>query len=93
MATGRIRFIGALVAIIAIVYAIRLYYVQIIKGPAYRASADAQYVSQSPTVFDRGSIYFTTKDGQNIPAATLDTGYTIAINPSTLKSPEDDFST
>ena len=78
-------------AVVAIIYAARLYYVQIIKGSAYRVTADAQYVSQASSVFDRGTIYFTTKSGNNIPAATLNEGYTIAINPSLLKNPEDDF--
>jgi len=53
--------------------------------------ADAQYVSQSAPTFNRGSIYFTTKDGQELPAATLDTGYTVAIDPEILKNPEDDY--
>lgn len=91
MATGRIRFIGIVVATIAILYIARLYYVQIIKGAAYRSEANAQYVSQASPVFDRGTIYFTTKDGQEIPAATLSTGYTIAIDPHIIKNPEDDF--
>ncbi len=80
-----------MVAGIALLYIGRLYYVQIIEGPSYRLQANAQYVSQSTPIFDRGTIYFTTKDGQELPAATLDTGYTIAINPSILKNPEDDF--
>jgi cell division protein FtsI/penicillin-binding protein 2 len=91
VATGRIRFIGIIVAGVALLYAARLYYVQIIKGDSYRSQADAQYVSQSSPIFDRGAIYFTTKDGVALPAATLDTGYTIAIDPSLVKNPEDDF--
>ena len=91
MATGRIRFIGIAVAAVALLYAARLYYVQIINGTSYRDQADAQYVSQSAPIFDRGAIFFTTKDGQQMPAATLNTGYTVAVNPSLLKNPEDDF--
>ncbi len=89
MRAGRIRFIGIVVAVVALLYGARLYYVQIIKGSAYRAQADAQYVSQSAPIFNRGTIYFTTKNGQELPAATLDTGYTVAIDPEILKNPED----
>jgi len=91
VATGRIRFIGIVVAVVAVLYAARLYYVQIMNGASYRNLADAQYESQTGPIFDRGAIYFTTKDGQQMPAATLDVGYIIAINPSVLKNPEDDF--
>ncbi len=91
MRAGRIRFIGIVVAVVALLYATRLYYVQIIKGSAYRMQANAQYVSQSSPIFNRGTIYFTTKEGQELPAATLDTGYTIAVNPTLLKNPEDDY--
>ena len=80
-----------IVATVALLYAVRLYYVQIIQGSTYRAQANAQYVSQSTPIFNRGTIYFTTKDGQELPAATLNTGYTIAINPRVVKNPEDDF--
>lgn len=91
MATGRIRFIGIIVATVAAIYAARLYYIQIIKGPAYRAMANSQYVSQDAPIFDRGNIFFTSKDGVLLPAATLNTGYAVTIDPLILKSPEDDF--
>ncbi|HUD04293.1 MAG TPA: hypothetical protein VMR73_02255, partial [Candidatus Paceibacterota bacterium] len=91
MTEGRIRFIGIIVAVVALIYAGRLYYLQVMKGSAYRAEADTQYESISAPIFERGTIYFTTKDGQQISAATLSSAYTIAINPTLMKNPEDDF--
>ncbi len=84
----RIRIVLGVVAFFALFVAVRLYYVQIIHGADYLAKADRQYVSGSGGLFDRGSIYFTRNDGTLISAATLSTGFLVAINPQTLTNPE-----
>lgn len=91
MLAKRIRFIGIIVPILAALYIARLYYIQIAEGLSYKREADAQYESVSAPVFDRGGIYFTTKNGRSIPAATLGRGYTVAVNPIVIKNPEDTF--
>jgi cell division protein FtsI/penicillin-binding protein 2 len=45
--------------------------------------AERQYTSQNG-LFDRGSIFFENKDGTLLSAASLKTGYTIAILPNKI---------
>lgn len=84
----RLRLLSAGIVLVALLLVVRLYFVQIVKGADYSLHAEHQYVSSSQVLFDRGSIYFTTKNGTQVSAATLATGFLIAIDPQTLKSPE-----
>lgn len=63
----------------------RLYYLQVMEGPAYRERALDQHVAPQAYAFERGSIYFTDKTGAKISAATLQSGYTIAVIPPALE--------
>lgn len=54
----------------------------------YASRADRQYQSTSKKVFDRGTIFFSNKDGSLVSAATLNSGFIVAINPEVLKNPE-----
>ncbi|MDP2652383.1 MAG: penicillin-binding transpeptidase domain-containing protein, partial [bacterium] len=84
----RIRFLLALVVLAALLIVIRLYFIQIVNGEEYAQKADRQFASGGSGLFDRGSIYFTRKDGALISAATLQTGFLVAINPQTIQDPE-----
>ncbi|MCI5108346.1 MAG: penicillin-binding protein 2 [Candidatus Pacebacteria bacterium] len=84
----RIRLLSVLVLLFGLLLIGRLYYVQILHGESFANKGDRQYVKPNSTVFDRGSIYFTTKDGEKISGATLKTGYIVAINPSILSDSE-----
>jgi len=84
----RIRFILAFVILVAVLIIVRLYFVQIVHGQDYSQKADRQFASGGSGLFDRGSIYFTRKDGVLISAATLQTGFLVALNPQTLLDPE-----
>ena len=85
---SRIRFILALVLLVALAVLVRLYFVQIVHGEEYAQKANRQFASGGSGLFDRGAIYFTRKDGTLISAATLATGFLVAINPQTLTDPE-----
>lgn len=84
----RVRIIAIVVIAIAAVLLARLYFLQIVHGREYRKEAESQYVKQSTNQIDRGSIFFTSKDGTLISAATIGAGYTIAVNPEIIKNPE-----
>jgi cell division protein FtsI (penicillin-binding protein 3)/stage V sporulation protein D (sporulation-specific penicillin-binding protein) len=84
----RIRFILAFIVLVAMLIVVRLYLVQIVDGQGYAQKADRQFSSGGSGLFDRGSIYFTRKDGSLISAATLQTGFLVALNPQTLVDPE-----
>jgi cell division protein FtsI/penicillin-binding protein 2 len=85
---SRIRFVLASIAFIAFLVLVRLYFVQIVHGDDYTQKADRQFASGGSGLFDRGSIYFTDKNTTIISAATLATGFLVAINPQTLTNPE-----
>jgi cell division protein FtsI/penicillin-binding protein 2 len=63
---------------------VSLYWIQILKGSSYAARADKQYEKPQTTVFDRGSIYFQSKDGTTAAAATISNGYLVFVNPKNI---------
>lgn len=88
---SRIRLILGAVVVAALVIIVRLYFVQIVHGEEYSLKADRQFAAGSGGLFDRGSLYFTDKNGAHISAATLATGFVVAINPQTLSDPEEAY--
>jgi len=88
----RARLILSALVLFCLVLIVRLYFVQIIHGDDFSYKADRQYVRPSQSLFDRGSIFFTNRDGGEVPAATLKSGYIIAIDPSVLENPEEVYS-
>ncbi len=84
----RIRLVLLCIVFAALLIVARLYFVQIVHGDEYAQKADRQFSASAGGLFDRGSIYFTRKDGTLISAATLATGFLVAIHPQTLIDPE-----
>lgn len=76
-----------IVGIVALggIIVIRLFMLQVIQSSGYRERAERQYVTPAAGVFDRGSIYFTNKDGHTVAAATIQNGFKAAINPGQVK--------
>ncbi|MDP1707128.1 MAG: penicillin-binding protein 2 [bacterium] len=89
---SRIRLVLIFIILVALGIFLRLYFLQIIQGDEYLLKADKQFSSSGAGLFDRGSIYFTRKDGALISAATLYTGFLVAINPQLLKNPDAAYS-
>lgn len=77
---NKIRAIFCIVVLFALIMVVRLYFLQVVHGQNYTEKADRQYISISVDTYDRGSIYFKDKDGTLISAASLKTGYIIALN-------------
>lgn len=88
---GRLRILSLGLFLVALLLITRLYFVQIVHGADFALRAERQYISASQELFDRGSIYFTRKDGTVISAASLSTGFTIAMAPKRLEDPEAAF--
>ena len=84
----RLRILAGILVFFALFLVARLYFVQIIHGSTYEQQGERQYLSSSQALYDRGNIYFTQKDGTLISAATLETGFLIAIDPEELKDPQ-----
>ena len=86
--TARIRVISAVIFFIGFLLIVRLYHIQINQAEAYREKAERQYVHTAKDVYNRGSIYFTTKDGEKVSAASVTSGYLVAVNPQMITDPE-----
>ncbi len=87
-AIRRIRFITIIVVFLMLILIGRLYMLQIVHGESYREKGESQYVHTVKDLYKRGSIYFTTKDGEKVSAASIRTGYLLAINPTVISDPE-----
>lgn len=84
----RIRIIsGACIAVALLLFA-KLYLVQIVRGGEYSEKADRQYSRPDVELWDRGSIFFMTKDGGAVSAATLKGGFLLSIVPKYITDPE-----
>lgn len=78
---GRIRFFSLAIVLFGLLLVGRLYLVQVVRGKDFVAQADRQYFISTYDYFDRGTIYFSGKDGEEIPAATLKTGFILSVHP------------
>jgi len=57
---------------------------QVVNGHIYAARAQTQYAKPSVSVFDRGSIFFSSKDDSHVVAASVTRGYFIYLNPKLI---------
>ncbi len=83
----RIRLITAAILFLSLSLIVRLYQLQVIDHDVYVARAEAQYVHTVEDLFTRGSIYFTTKSDETVSAAAVQSGYVLAVDPSTINDP------
>jgi stage V sporulation protein D (sporulation-specific penicillin-binding protein) len=87
---ARIHYIIAAVVFVGAIVVLRLFQLQVIHGSSYAEKGESQYV-RSSSVFDRGTIYFTDKDGGTVAAATIEDGYRLGIVPSQLVDPDNTY--
>lgn len=85
---NRLRVITLLLILFALLLVSKLYFLQIIQGEEFRAKAEHQYVA-GVTYFDRGVIFFKTKDNALVPGATVKNGFTLVLNPTLLTAKDD----
>ena len=80
----RLYFVYGFILIMVAVITYRLVNLQIANHTTWERMAENQYVGVLPDVIDRGSIYFTTHDGERVTAATIQRGYKVFLNPSMI---------
>lgn len=85
---SRLRIVFSILALFSLLLVVRLYFVQVVNGEEYALRAERQFAKSADELYDRGTIYFTRKDGTLISAATLSTGFLVAINPNAIEDPE-----
>lgn len=88
----RIRIIIALVGVLGAFVIGRLFSLQVLHPSRYQEKAERQYVTPASANFDRGNIYFTSKDGSTVAAATVVAGFKAAIVPKLIVDPERTYS-
>ncbi len=88
MLTTRIRILGIAVALVGAIILVRLYYLQVVHADYYAEKAERQYVHTKSDLYSRGSIYFSTRDGEALSAAAVQAGYLLAANPSHITDPQ-----
>ena len=77
---SRIMIVSVLIFAFALILVSKLFYVQIVHKSLYTEKADRQYATPASNIFDRGSIFFTKKDNTLVAAATISSGFKVAIN-------------
>ncbi len=65
---------------------------QVVHRSFYAEAANRQYATPSSNIFERGTVYFSKKDGGLVSAATQATGYKVAIDGTKLKNAEEAYS-
>ncbi len=58
-----------------------LYSTSVIHGDSYSSKAQTQYAKPKISLFARGSIYFSGKNGTQSAAASVESGYVLFMNP------------
>ncbi len=87
----RSRILLFCIMLFALVLGGKLFLVQIVHGDSYGEVALRQYATPSSNIYERGTIYFTRKDGELVSAATQTLGFKLAIYPNKLVNAEDAF--
>ena len=77
----RTRIIFFCISVFALILITKLFLVQVVHSSSYSERADRQYATPSSNIFERGTIYFSRKDGQLVSAAMQTTGFKLTINP------------
>jgi stage V sporulation protein D (sporulation-specific penicillin-binding protein) len=84
----RTRIVLSAVILFGFILVAKLFLVQVIHSNTYAEKAEHQYATPSGDIFERGTIYFSKRDGTLSSAATQIAGYKLAINPSKIVEPE-----
>ena len=87
----RSRVVLLCIIVFSLILTTKLFLVQVVHSNAYSESADRQYAMPGSNIYERGTIFFESKDGQLISAATQTTGFKLAINPSKIVDIENTY--
>lgn len=84
----KLRLLLGVICLVALIIFVRLYFIQVMQSDDFALKGERQYVSTSQALFDRGSIYFSRRDGTLLSAAGLETGFRIALAPNHVEDKE-----
>lgn len=81
---NKVGFFGFIATLVIFLFIVRLGFVQGVQGKEYKKQAEGQYVPAVTPIFNRGNIFLKSKSGDEIPIASLEEYYTLAIDPKRL---------
>lgn len=84
----RLVVLMVLVSLLGTLVIGKLFWLQVVHTKRFKEKAERQYVTPSGNTFDRGTIYFSAKDGKTVAAATIEDGFKAAIVPAQVTDPE-----
>ncbi len=87
----RIRWFSIIIFSFGLLLVGRLYFLQIVQGEDFKSLADRQYVRSTYDYFDRGAIFFSNKEGDLVPAASLKTGFILSVHPDEITDYENTY--
>lgn len=87
----RVRIVSVVVLVMSLTLVGRLYFLQVYAHDYYEDKATRQYVHTKTNVYDRGSIFFTSRDGSELSAASIRSGYVLAVNPEQISVGHDEL--
>ncbi len=85
---SRSRVLLFFITVFSLILIVKIFFVQIVHGNSYSALADRQYSTPIGDIYERGTIFFSSKDGQLISAATQASGFKVAINNNRIADAE-----
>ncbi|MCX6758041.1 MAG: penicillin-binding protein 2 [Candidatus Nomurabacteria bacterium] len=88
---SRIKILSFFILLFASALVLKLFWVQVIHKSSYSDRADRQYVTPSSDIFERGTIYFTRKDGTQVSGAVQASGFKLAITPKDISNSNEVF--
>ncbi len=88
--TKRLIFVGIFILLIAFLLLAKMFSLQILRSDEFTSEADRSYV-QSSGIFDRGTIFLTSKDGTLMAGATVVKGYLLAVDPGKIENAEETY--
>jgi cell division protein FtsI/penicillin-binding protein 2 len=81
---SRIKIVSFVIIFFSLILISKLFLIQVVHSDSYRESANRQYSTPSSDIYERGSIFFSGKNGEIISAAVQTLGYKVAINPTKI---------
>lgn len=88
---SRTRVLSLTIVVFSFILIAKLFLLQVVHSNSYSEMADRQYATPSSDIFERGTIFFTRKDGQLVSAAVQSSGFKIAINTEKLVDKEGSY--
>lgn len=87
----RIQILSLIITLIGVVIIVRMGQLQLMRSDEFRAKAERQYVQPKGGLFERGNIYFNSKDDEKFLVAGMESGFRVVANQKKIEDPKETF--